>query len=240
MSTALHNYRSPRVRGDCTAALLGLAGVASLCIAGAAAFRSRLLGRVIAGERVPQAAVDLDYLLMAGAFFVYLFVYVAAGVSFLVWLYRVRSNLAALGADVERSPGWAVGSFFVPFVNLVVPYLCVQEAWRVSGRVWTPEEYGGWRQARGSLVISAWWILWVVGTVFGGISRVLGRGATTPAQHEAAADLQVLRGVAMAVTAALGVWVVVALTRRQERALRERRAPDSDDGDAPTSATRTA
>lgn len=52
----------------------------------------------------------------------------AAMVLFLVWLYRATANLqVAQEAPLAVSPGWAVGSFFVPFVNLYAPLKGLQQ-----------------------------------------------------------------------------------------------------------------
>lgn len=48
------------------------------------------------------------------------------------WLYLAHSNLASFGFPVANSPGWAVGSWFVPVVNLVVPYLILRELYHGS------------------------------------------------------------------------------------------------------------
>src|SRR4029078_204309 len=54
-------------------------------------------------------------------------------VTFLVWLYAAHANLHALGCrDIEFTPGWAVGWFFVPLMNLFKPYQVVSEIWRGS------------------------------------------------------------------------------------------------------------
>lgn len=63
-------------------------------------------------------------------------VYIATVVFFLMWVYRARENLTAFGVgkrQLQYSSGWAVGSFFVPFVNLVVPYRAMKELWQKSG-----------------------------------------------------------------------------------------------------------
>jgi len=62
-------------------------------------------------------------------------VYVATIIIFLMWLYRCYTNLPAFvayRANIGYSPGWAVGSFFVPFANLFVPYQATKELWRKS------------------------------------------------------------------------------------------------------------
>src|ERR1700690_2911245 len=48
-------------------------------------------------------------------------VVVLTAVYVCLWLHRAFTNLRALRINTVMSPGWAVGSFFVPFVNLVVP-----------------------------------------------------------------------------------------------------------------------
>lgn len=51
-----------------------------------------------------------------------LLVYLGTVVAFLVWFRRAYRNLPALGAESLRfSSGWAVGAWFVPFLNLVRP-----------------------------------------------------------------------------------------------------------------------
>ena len=55
---------------------------------------------------------------------------------FLLWTYRSYRHLSALSdRDLRFSPGWAVGWFFVPIMNLFRPYQVMKEMWRKS----TPE-----------------------------------------------------------------------------------------------------
>src|SRR5918997_1098797 len=63
---------------------------------------------------------------------IHLAVRIALVVAFLLWLHRASKNLAALGnpkSRIEYTPGWAVGWFFIPFANLVMPYRAVREVW---------------------------------------------------------------------------------------------------------------
>src|SRR5262249_476382 len=61
----------------------------------------------------------------------YNFAYIPTAVFFLIWLHRTYSNLAALGAEhLRMSPGFAVGFWFIPLANYVMPALAVQDAWR--------------------------------------------------------------------------------------------------------------
>src|SRR4051812_31016869 len=63
----------------------------------------------------------------------WLLAFVAAVVFFLIWLHKAFSNLTALGhRRTEFTPGWAAGYFFIPFVNLVMPYRAFKELWKLS------------------------------------------------------------------------------------------------------------
>ena len=54
-------------------------------------------------------------------------------VTFLVWLHRASRNLHLLsGRQMRFTPGWAVGWWFIPFANLVMPYKVVRESGRSS------------------------------------------------------------------------------------------------------------
>jgi len=100
---------------------------------------------------------------------------IAAAVLFLVWIHGAHANLVALGAGHLRySPGWAVGYFFIPFLNLVRPYQVMQEIWRASDPDRSPDDPYAWHYARGSWLASFWWPLWLISNVLSNASFRLG------------------------------------------------------------------
>jgi len=79
------------------------------------------------------------------------------GVVFLKWVYRAYRNIQGFGAEGLRfSPGWAVGYYFVPILNLVRPVQVMSEIWRVS------QDPQNWLQRRGSWLIGTWWALFLL------------------------------------------------------------------------------
>jgi hypothetical protein len=72
------------------------------------------------------------------------------------WIVLAHRNLPALGARyLEITPGWAVGWFFVPFVNLWFPYKAMRFLWRASHSAHKPElQDSTW-------VLPVWWTLWI-------------------------------------------------------------------------------
>ena len=73
-------------------------------------------------------------------------------IAFVAWLYQVTKNLSALGvADAGVTPGWAVGCWFVPFVNIIAPCIVVLRVWRASDPESAPGSAQGWP------LLYAWW-----------------------------------------------------------------------------------
>lgn len=79
---------------------------------------------------------------------------------FLRWFHLCYKNLPALGvADLDHTPGWAVGWFFIPFANLVKPYSVAYEMWYSSEASDKNYEGKGW-------VVPTWWIFFLLSSFF--------------------------------------------------------------------------
>jgi hypothetical protein len=89
--------------------------------------------------------------------------FIASVVVFLIWEYRAFSNLSPLKArNLEFSPGWAVGWWFIPFANLVKPYQAMKELWSGSSPEFNEDlDYLPSGEAIPS-VFSFWWALWIL------------------------------------------------------------------------------
>lgn len=98
---------------------------------------------------------------------VQLAIYVSLVVLYSVWVYRANRNARALGArDMTFSPGWCVGWFFVPIMNLFKPYQAVKEIWKASN----PSTAGSWQQGESPGLVTLWWALWIIWCVLGNAS----------------------------------------------------------------------
>jgi phosphatidylglycerophosphate synthase len=94
-----------------------------------------------------------------------LLLYLLTAVVFGRWIVRANKNVRALGAkDLRITPGWAVGYFFVPIVNLWKPYQAMKDLWRAS------HDLTSWGTAPASSILPAWWTLWILSNVLGHMS----------------------------------------------------------------------
>ena len=141
------------------------------------------------------------------------------GAFFIVWTHRMYSNVRPLGAAGLRfKTGWAIAGWLVPPFALWRPKQILNDAWRASDRALPAdarrEEWGG---GPTPFLITAWWVLWVVGALAERFALNFADSSVESARTTLA--IRVGGGVCLAAAALLAVWVVGALTRRQrERA----------------------
>jgi hypothetical protein len=143
-------------------------------------------------------------------------VVVAIVPCFIVWCWRAAKNQQALGRAPERlGSAWAIAGWFIPFANLVIPVLVIQDLWRGSdARVSSGDPR--WRIVDRSWLIGWWWGLFVVALLTFAGSPADRRDFDADAVR--GANLVALLGMVCAATSAiLAVLVVRRLGARQEQ-----------------------
>ncbi|MFT3710995.1 MAG: DUF4328 domain-containing protein [Archangium sp.] len=88
----------------------------------------------------------------------YLLVYLATIIVVSMWFHRAAKHALALGAQLEHAstPGGAVGSWFIPFVNLARPFTIARQMMSHAG------VDGG--------IVNTWQATWVLGNIIGNVS----------------------------------------------------------------------
>ncbi len=89
-------------------------------------------------------------------------------VTFIMWLWRAYSNLHALGCHDLYNRAWTVAAWFIPFLNLYLPYKIMQTMFKginiqLMGKNTLLQSS---TQADGSK-IGVWWTLWIISGFFG-------------------------------------------------------------------------
>ena len=167
-------------------------------------------------EEMPGTAEVLYGLVALGVAAVSILSFIATVVFFLIWLHRSYVNLAAIpGAEQPAAPGWAVGVWFVPIVNLFLPLKIVNDLYRASDPVNLGGEsvisYGGAPAAHG-----VWWGFWIVGNILGQISFRLMIDAETAEQVSIATIIDIFSSMCAVIAAYLIFKIVGEITTRQE------------------------
>ena len=127
-------YQAPRVRATWTLSLLVVFGLAVLAAAVSAVLEIGLLRDLQDGDAVSISETtgnDDRQRVVSSLYFV---TFVSTAVAFCLWIHRVSRNLGPLTTEERRfSPRWAVIWWFVPLMQLFLPYQVVREVWRGSG-----------------------------------------------------------------------------------------------------------
>jgi hypothetical protein len=211
----LFPYQTAQFRATITIFLLALDVILSVIAIPQALSQVGLVQRIIAGEQVGQDQLDANQnraVALAVAEFAAL---VATYVSFLMWIHRAHRNLPSLGAEgLEHTPGWAVGSWFIPIANLWRPFQVTTEIWKASDPNIGTSDGRRWKLAAGSTLLGTWWAAWVAASL---VSRFSSRMSDETPQGVLDATYAFLFAELLTIAAGLlAILVVRSITQRQE------------------------
>lgn len=141
---------------------------------------------------------------------------ITATVLFFVWLYRMSKNARHLGAvNLEFSPGWTVGWFFIPIACLFKPYYAVKELWSsfdpccADGISWKGETAPG--------LIGYWWAFWIVSSWLSRVALKLTLKAETPAMAQSLPYIDSVSYLVDAVSFIITILLIRELMKRLSR-----------------------
>ena len=146
-------------------------------------------------------------------------VVIAIFVLLVIWLWRAYSNTRLFGAAPWRwGRGWAVGGWFIPFANFVIPKSLFNDTWRGADQRAQGNER--WRKLPVAGIVTVWWVSFVVGhLLLQGVSSLYDPDRMTSDElvgTDVAAGVVALFCLGASVLGAIAIHV---LTRRQhERA----------------------
>jgi hypothetical protein len=161
------------------------------------------------GDNPVGAAVSLVMFLLA---IPEIIIYLATIVFFLMWLYRAYGNLKAFDpwCRLEYSRGLTIGSFFIPFANLVIPYRAVKQVWQKSG---APDE-ALLAEPNAPASFPIWWMFWLLATFAGNLSFRLSFRENVP--ESTVTMISIVASALSCVAAVFAYLVVDAIDKRQE------------------------
>ena len=154
---------------------------------------------------------------MMGVGLLMLLVHVPTVVMFCVWLYRMGKNTRALGAqNMKYSAGWAVGSFFIPILNLFRPFQSVREIEQASNPHAGPTN---WYHVQPSGKVGMWWAFWLLSSFMTRVVTRMSLSNDSKVAHTSSLIGLVEAGITIVATL-LAIRVVRYLHRQQEEKVR--------------------
>lgn len=219
------DHRSARGLATAVVVMLAIMAVLAAARAGAHAHRASLVGDLRDGRLALADIGELDDAdgLVGAAVGLELIGSVATAILFVVWQYRHASNARSLAYRVDGlGPGWAIGGWFIPFANLVLPAVQIHGSSRESDPD-LPVPPGA-RRGNGSATVVPWAVLYGVGAVlerFGSFTYPDERDALRAGGVDEfladAADADWLMALGSLVTVAAAVAAIVMVRRLTAR-----------------------
>lgn len=167
-------YASARGRGLVSAALLALCAMISLVAIFFTLAEIRLLQSIVDGAEISPSEADANDNRQGLVALVQLTAIIASVIAFCLWIHRAHRNLPSLGTlGLRFTPGWAVGWYFVPIMNLFRPYQVMREILQASHPASDGSRPDVWKLAPVTPLLALWWAAYIISGILGNISARL-------------------------------------------------------------------
>jgi hypothetical protein len=139
-------------------------------------------------------------------------VFIATGIIFLKWIYRANLNCHGFGAsDMKFTPGWSIGYYFIPFINLVRPYQAMKEIWKVSS------DPKNWQAQQGNALLRWWWALWLISGFLGQLTFRMSMNVNSLSSLEAATMVSIMSSIVEIPLILVAMTLVTRIIEKQTR-----------------------
>jgi len=141
-----------------------------------------------------------------------LFAFIITGFTFLKWIHRANSNCHGFGTQgMKFTPGWSIGYYFIPIINLYKPYQAMKEIWKVSTNP------ANWQNETGGAVLRWWWALWLISGFLGQAAFRMSLQADTISALQASTTVSIASGIINIPLYIVAVSLISAIFAKQEQ-----------------------
>jgi hypothetical protein len=138
-----------------------------------------LLYVFINGGQVPKNNINVYDTYDIIASIIYSTPFIISVITFIMWFFRAYANLHQKVERLLYTEGWAVGSWFIPIINLYIPYNIMKELYSKTRNIIADDKNLSEQFKFKESVIGWWWLLWVISFVLlPGISSICFPNAT--------------------------------------------------------------
>ena len=143
-----------------------------------------------------------------------LLLFIGAGICWWMWQHRAYANLRLIGSrDTEYTPGWSVGYWFIPIVNIFRPYQITSEIYRRSELQNVRDPIGG---LSGPPLIGAWWFVYLAWGATLRFYAIMVKDAKTLPTLITATNIELTAHAVGLAAAILALQVIRSIDRFQE------------------------
>ena len=177
---ALAVYQSARGKARFVIAVTCIAIFFQLLFVGSNVLQILMLLDAKAGSIIHPSTAQANDVRHQGIAVVVMLTALVGLVSFFVLIYAAHKNLRAFHATrLEFSPGWAVGWFFIPIMNLFKPCQAMFDLWRLSDPARMPIPKQPAAEPHSAAIVGWWWGTRLASAIAGQIFATASNAATS-------------------------------------------------------------
>lgn len=174
-----------------------------------------LLDRVAKGGKLSDSEASANDVRQGAIAILQTGAFLFSGVAWLSWLHRAYASLRLVGTGKSKfTPGWAVGYWFIPVINLLRPYQIVRDLWIRSDRLNADVSV---EDAPSPSLVGSWWLVYIASGVAAWVVRAGDGSGRTVDRLMNNTLWSVVLNVAAVASALLAAAVVRGIHLRQQR-----------------------
>jgi len=187
--------------------------------------QGRLLSTVAGGGTISDEQAELNDNRIEMLNYIRIALLILSVIVWLAWTWRAYRNLQLVGSQqTDTSPGWAVGYWFIPFINLYKPFQITKELWSRSAQ---GNHSGLDRDKPDASLVGFWWIVWIINSFFNRYASRQSGDAKTIASLLSSNKELIIANVVGVLAAVLAFAVVTRIHRYQQQLSIEPAPPDA-------------
>jgi len=159
----------------------------------------------------------------------YIVIFVITGIIFLKWIYRANVNCRGFIDNLSRdetglirkripefTPGWSIGYYFVPFLNLYKPYKAMKEIFAISEN---PKNWYNIKVTDKTLIY--WWALWLITKSLSQLSFRLSLKAATIEALQNSTTVSIISEILALILSVVCINLVSKVFSKQEKLVKK-------------------
>lgn len=152
----------------------------------------------------------VDWLIVATGLpsLLYIIALIASAVTFIMWFRRAYYNLRIKTGRTEYTDGWAAGGWFVPFLNLYIPYKIMKELFVKTDQYLYNECEQPYTTRLNKSYVTGWWALWLISGFVGNISFRIEWNASFNADPEVSLFVSIISSLLNIVSAIITIILI--------------------------------
>lgn len=87
---------------------------------------------------------------------------IASIVTFILWFRRAYYNIGLKTGKMRYGDGWAAGAWFIPILNLFVPYRIMKELYEKTDQYLVVNSREPYTERLKTDYVNGWWTLWII------------------------------------------------------------------------------